>query len=526
MSKAASALLHLAVLGCLVASAQAAYCSGAVTLTDATGTFESNDSGDYAPDMHCSWLISPPGVETVTVSFTQIMIETENDLIYIYDGATTEAPLILEYHGGFDQTGAAKQIYASSGPSMLIVFTSNSNQEFSGFKASYYSGNAWSCHGTQTLTASTGSFTSGTRADYHDVYGNMKTCSWLIAPTQTTTTPILLTFSSFSTEQEWDVVSVYDGDSNQAPLLRAFSGDYAVAPIAVAYSGKMFVEFVSDLFVSLPGFDATYFEGSQMAASTCLTYNNKDWHVNGEGWDIGRVDDVPDKDFCCALCSATPNCNAFTWNRWTKICWIKNVDEQTHMAPHPYGVAGVPCPDNSCYVGRSYLAQTDFLGADVHSVAGVSDFAACNKLCMDYQGDVYCNAVTFNSITSQCYLKNVDHTRWVLDPNPAGVAGVPCPNGICPKSCRTEKKTKYVGTPIDTVNLDNSSAETKNVIGSCCQACHANPSCAAYSYRQDANECQLFDNTATTTEDKAYHSGVPCRAGSDCSSAIAPAVVV
>ena len=69
---------------------------------------------------------------------------------------------------------------------------------------------------------------------------------------------VQLVFTSFVTEQGYDVVRIFDGTSVNAPLLGTFSGYQLPLPVvATNAAGALTVQFISDGSVSLAGFEAT-----------------------------------------------------------------------------------------------------------------------------------------------------------------------------------------------------------------------------------------------------------------------------
>ncbi|KAI8502392.1 hypothetical protein Bbelb_199800, partial [Branchiostoma belcheri] len=107
------------------------------------------------------------------------------------------------------------------------------------------------CGGTLT-TLHGGNVTS---PNYPNDYGNDMTCEWLITVPEGNT--IRLEFSSFNTEKYFDILHVYDGDSDTAPRLQIFTGWMLIDPIASS-SNTMFVRFVSDDRVTEQGFQFSY----------------------------------------------------------------------------------------------------------------------------------------------------------------------------------------------------------------------------------------------------------------------------
>lgn len=92
------------------------------TITANSGTFydSGGSTGNYSDDERDLTLIQPPNASSVTISFSQFDLETNWDYMFIYDGATTAAPLIGKYTG-LNNPGT---ITASSG-SVLIEFRSD-----------------------------------------------------------------------------------------------------------------------------------------------------------------------------------------------------------------------------------------------------------------------------------------------------------------------------------------------------------------------------------------------------------------
>lgn len=229
--------------------APGATCNGLTTLTAPSGTF-SDGSGNlnYSNNLNCEWLISPPNASSITANFTALNIEINADFVSIYDGNSASAPLIGTYSGSiFPPT-----ITANSGQ-MFVVFTTNSSFTNAGWTINYTSvGASRYCSGTTNLTANSGSFSDGSGSN---LYQDTTNCSWLIQPANNQA--VQLTFTNFDTELGFDIVRVYDGATNSAPLLGAFSGNL-IPPVLTSTSGDMLVEFSTDVNNNLQGWDAFY----------------------------------------------------------------------------------------------------------------------------------------------------------------------------------------------------------------------------------------------------------------------------
>ncbi len=106
-------------------------CGGLNTLTSCASILE-DGSGiqNYGNNQNCSWLISPTGASTITLNFTAFNTESGNDLVKIYNGNSSAAPLIGTYSGS---TLPASII--SSGSSLFVTFTTNASNVSSGFSA-------------------------------------------------------------------------------------------------------------------------------------------------------------------------------------------------------------------------------------------------------------------------------------------------------------------------------------------------------------------------------------------------------
>lgn len=133
-----------------------------------------------------------------------------------------------------------------------------------GYKLSYYqsaiinihpSTNVYpyGCSGTKTITDRFGTIEDGS-GPVTD-YSNNNYCKWLIAPSGIAS--ITLNFQSFNTEVNNDVVIVYDGADETAPVIDTFSG--STLPLSITSKGdKMFIVFKTNSSVTAPGWIANF----------------------------------------------------------------------------------------------------------------------------------------------------------------------------------------------------------------------------------------------------------------------------
>lgn len=126
------------------------------TYTTSSGTFydSGGPSGNYQNDQRTVALIQPAGATNITLTFTQFSLETNWDYMYIYDGSTTNAPLLGRYTG----TSLPGTI-VSSGGSLLLDFRSDCATTDSGWTCSYTSN---SSSGSDVIAPTTQSSVNGT----------------------------------------------------------------------------------------------------------------------------------------------------------------------------------------------------------------------------------------------------------------------------------------------------------------------------------------------------------------------------
>jgi len=224
------------------------YCTGTTSLTSDAGIFDDgSDTSDYYNNSNCSWLIQPLGATSITLYFLSFNTELNYDFVNVYDGTNSSATLIGSYSGA-----TLPNSVASTGGNMFVEFISDYIVTASGWEAYYIATFPSYCSGTNTLTATSGSFSDGSGAN---VYGNDADCKWLIQPPGATS--ITLLFSAFDTELNYDGVIVYDGVDTSATQLGLFTGS-TIPSSVTSTGGSLLVWFLSDESVRLNGWDANY----------------------------------------------------------------------------------------------------------------------------------------------------------------------------------------------------------------------------------------------------------------------------
>jgi len=221
------------------------------TLTWFNGTIEdcSGPKADYANDLNCQWLISPQteidSVSYIKLTFDRFETESNMDFVRVYDGETTDAPLLGEYSGS--NLPAA---VSSTGNKMLVVFNSNESGTANGWMATYKAYMPTWCTGMQNYTEPEGSFDDGS-ANFQ--YNNNSVCMWRIQPLYAYSTTLY--FDYLDTEAGADVVKVYNLANQQ--LLATVSGNQVPDPI-VSPSGQFFITFNTNSNVRGQGWKISY----------------------------------------------------------------------------------------------------------------------------------------------------------------------------------------------------------------------------------------------------------------------------
>jgi len=230
-------------------------CSGQMTLDALAGTIDdgSGPSKQYQPNVNCSWLIDPTTISdsilSITVSFNKFNTEAGNDILRIYQGETTGDELLAEYSG----ENIPPPVTVNNNKA-LITFTTNGNVEKEGWFITYVTTSMTWCSGMTTLTEPSGTISDGS-FDFN--YKNKSNCRWKIVPENAG--GVMLTFTSFNTEQDNDILKIYDLGSEQ--LIAEISGNYTEGnlpgPITAGNEG-MYLIFTSNPTITDQGWEGYY----------------------------------------------------------------------------------------------------------------------------------------------------------------------------------------------------------------------------------------------------------------------------
>lgn len=229
------------------------FCQGARKLTFGFGSFGDGGSPmeNYSPDADCSWLIDP---QTVEDSVTNITLKvgtfstSPGDYMTVYDGETTEAPVLWHYAGN-----DSAPVVTSSGNKMLITFKANGGPTSTGWFCTYASTVPVYCSGITTITADTAVVSDGCAPfNYH----NNSNCRWKLFSTGNQ--PLTIHFRRFDTEPDKDVLRIFDLTTGDT--LASLSGQYegSLPDSVTAPNGKMFLNFTTNGSVTGKGWEIYY----------------------------------------------------------------------------------------------------------------------------------------------------------------------------------------------------------------------------------------------------------------------------
>ena len=220
-------------------------CSELATVTTAPTTITER-GGAYLANTNCSWNITAPDGQRVRINFTSFNTQRNGDNVFVYDGPNESSTLLAVVSGSL-----ASLVLESSTPSMFVRFATNGDSVvLSGWSAdiTFLTTTYSKCTPLAVITANGTAIAEGS-----GVYGLNESCAWLIRAPEGQ--HAVLTFSMFRTEANFDVVTIYDGDSASAPIFGRFSG-FALPPVHVSTNNTLYVTWSSDASVISDGWDA------------------------------------------------------------------------------------------------------------------------------------------------------------------------------------------------------------------------------------------------------------------------------
>jgi len=181
------------------------------------------------------------------------------DPLTIYDGSTASSPVIARLSG---VVAAGRQFEASSNV-IYCQFTTDASVTRPGFSIQYSETATTLPPVTSPPTPSCPPVnyggTTGTilSPNFPSNYGDNMNCEYRITVTDTNLV-VMLSFTTFITEQSYDTLTLYDGFEATATIIARLSGNNVVGRSFYSSGNTMRAVFSSDSSVNMMGYNGTY----------------------------------------------------------------------------------------------------------------------------------------------------------------------------------------------------------------------------------------------------------------------------
>ncbi|KAM4534255.1 cubilin [Odontesthes bonariensis] len=228
-------------------------CGG--TLTTASGALSSpNYPLPYHANAECYWNIKTSQGSQLQLSFSDFHLESSSNCLYdylaVYDGNSSSAPELAKLCGS-----QLPITINSSSNQLYIKLRTDSSVHAGGFLASYSS----KCHNVLILGRHRGVVES---LNFPNNYPANSLCSWTIQASSGNT--INYTFIAFQLEGTssgcyHDYIKLYNGPSEQAPLIGTFCG-YTPPPASSTTASALTMMFRTDYSISMSGFQMIWYQ--------------------------------------------------------------------------------------------------------------------------------------------------------------------------------------------------------------------------------------------------------------------------
>lgn len=355
----------------------------------------------YAHHSDCSYVIkSATSSSHVKIVFSIFHLEEHADCkfdyVSVYDGASTEAPLIGKYCGA-----TVPDDITSSGRYLTVIFRSDPSVNELGFVFQYSIGCA------SHYTDASGTLES---PGYPSNYPDSTSCAYSVEPSSGS--QFLLSFVHFSVEEaddcSYDYLKVADVKGN--PLSAPLCGDLPPFKMLVNASA-LFLDFTSDSSVSRPGFQLDYRvvtsceDGNGGCEDTCTDISKgkvlcsckPGFQLDQYGVACKDIDECSDNP-CSEVCTNTLgsyqcSCSSqgFILSPDNHTCTDQTCKENNGGCEHvcqPAGAAQYHCACHPGYV----------LNADNHNCTDIDECSTdnpgythkCAQICHNQPGSYYC----------------------------------------------------------------------------------------------------------------------------------------
>ncbi|KAM4718445.1 cubilin [Anableps anableps] len=232
-------------------------CGGFFNSTSGTVSSPAISTTNYYHNINCTYHISVQADRVVDLKFNTFNLEASsschNDYVAVYDGPDSLAPLL----GRFCGTVLPPDIRSSTN-NLFIIFRTDATVNGLGWRAIYSQtlGPAQGCGGYLSMPMG---MLGSPDPNLDGRYEPKMNCVWTIE--MPVNKAINLTFSSFDLENSsrchYDYVKIYDGDNMNFPLVGTYCGG-SIPAYFLSSGNFLTIHFVSDGFVQMQGFNATY----------------------------------------------------------------------------------------------------------------------------------------------------------------------------------------------------------------------------------------------------------------------------
>jgi hypothetical protein len=207
------------------------YCDGTTNIISHQGAFgDGSADEDYQNNTSCQYLISPDCGQIITLNFEQFDL-ADGDVIHIYDGETTGAPLLETFDMDNIPTSSVQANYGN----LLIEFLTDGSTTADGW---YVSFNSDYCKTGLSYTALDGTVSDGSGpCDYN----KSTVCSWYIEPDNAES--IHLDFSEFDFGGSLDYLDVFR--NNSSDLVEKFDATNTPTELIID-APVVFLQFYAD----------------------------------------------------------------------------------------------------------------------------------------------------------------------------------------------------------------------------------------------------------------------------------------
>eukprot|EP00698_Gefionella_okellyi_P015915 TRINITY_DN4520_c0_g1_i2.p1 TRINITY_DN4520_c0_g1~~TRINITY_DN4520_c0_g1_i2.p1 ORF type:complete len:611 (-),score=110.41 TRINITY_DN4520_c0_g1_i2:1352-3184(-) len=247
-------ILVLAATQIALVAAQSNSCSGLQTFSSTSGPVWSNNfptTNTYGTLVTCTFRIQPSTSATyIALTFSRFNT-TLNDELAIYSGTFSSSTALVSTLEGI--VSPLPVVYVVSTSAFLSFSSLSSLPKGTGWSLTYSSSQY--CATAVTMTSESGTLRSNTAS----FYTNSMSCAWTIQPVGANT--ITISFSSFSTERNYDFVYIYSGGVAPRTLLQSYSGSSVPSSTVVSSSTGAYVVFQTDSSSTYSGFVASYSSG-------------------------------------------------------------------------------------------------------------------------------------------------------------------------------------------------------------------------------------------------------------------------